>query len=888
MIKGKKRYNNVRVVNPLSSYQCVKLHPNQGVKVVLDNPCRLINEASPDTEVDVLVNSEWLLIESIEEDQSGKKIYSFVQRYDLSDYDDCAVSLGSMSVIFSVSKKEVHRANVCFQLNTKIDKQVVCVNPLQDFVLMQPHQCVEVVISDPSFNLPDGDKDVWNFIIKKEEDSPVDLKLLQHEVSGSDSQRHWWDFKLNPFLAAFADVLVRADKYPRPYREHHYWFSLTEESMKKAHDLPNGMAQIATIDFVGNCKGVASVKKSVNLVMSVAGKNKRKIHHVPKAKVPETDWRRRNPTDRAEDNVLNILTNPAVHEVVYLTKDNTSLTMEMVQPSAIFESAAEADRWEMFIEDMKGGACCIKTSPSSELMRWGRIFQRTVVSTDYKEINGETCYIGAVVFRSSKFDDDKKNLSERRVAFWYSPVQKDNPLVRIPEKPEKKKCYEYSSIGKKYCGMPKTAILEITEVPSVKLTDGAKSFRIFSEEVSKKKRTTDGGGKKGKKASENGGLLGVDVTISRIVFNPSDGEIIRMEPGSEVIVKMSGKPSTKWFFQTVHDEYVDFSTRIIQPSVNDKEIFEIAAKVKNNLPSWPDEYYGGCVRLCDDNEELRSIRFMIDTTKKPAAQEKSIKIIKPSNKANNYQLVADFDNNDGVIISKKSVLCVRYPNFAPWTDKPTLKIVQYGLPDKIWNLLPENIKQKIDRRNPWLPKVSPLSIDSGMCVIRPLENQQPYLQDILIAHKYFDGGDIPVADIVFTSHKHIDSFSVCNNLGTIEYKPTISKVLHLTLKPDAEGYAVSQTVRDPKDQELITAKTGELLNIVLPPRYEQTANLQSFEAPWYLPGHKSEEVHFKCMEKDGQGWFVFRFECMKQNKSVEKIEFRSGKQTLNVFVNVNR
>src|SRR4051812_20981528 len=108
-------YSPVRVVNPRAEWYTARVHPCQSLIIKLRKPSTFIPECSENARFKVVLYSNFLIQDKAETDKDGDWVYTFNQKYNLSDWvKHSQIALGEIGISLVDNEKESKfHSNVC-------------------------------------------------------------------------------------------------------------------------------------------------------------------------------------------------------------------------------------------------------------------------------------------------------------------------------------------------------------------------------------------------------------------------------------------------------------------------------------------------------------------------------------------------------------------------------------------------------------------------------------------------------------------------------------------------------------------------------------------------------------------------------------------------------
>ncbi len=411
-----RKFNDWRIVNPISGFHKVSLYPRQGFNLLLDKPGELKAELGDKAQWLVRHNSELIVYEGKSVDSKGREVFSFSQKYDL---DSCSlptsdagesVCLGSVSVVSVGGEGTPIESNLLIYISRANDQDICVVDPSDEYVQMLPHSSLRTIITQP---VPDA-KIVWDCEI-----DPYDnfIKLVS---SGKGSQIiSNWTPVVNTHLDS--NIIMVTEKNKKKVCSADYFeFVLCKESAKRTAGMKPGHKLMTRLIFNGRDESDGStLRKSVNVVLCVP--KDRKPHKEFPAFLKETPVKEKSvdPMIRQEEKMggLSIIVNPGDHESLELTSNDSKLCVQIALPKSLYPGRSEESRWSIGLENKNSK---INLTSNQDLLRWGHSFQSVTVDISPFKVpeSNSSGFIDALIL--SVEADDTSPPIKRRISLWYT------------------------------------------------------------------------------------------------------------------------------------------------------------------------------------------------------------------------------------------------------------------------------------------------------------------------------------------------------------------------------------------------------------------------------------------------------------------------------------
>ena len=229
-----KRPSPIRVTSPASANHIVRLHPQQDAVVTFDS-----KESN-----NIVMKSDSDFITTITDSST---YFKFGQKFDFSDFTkNSKLYLGNISFDKGDSTPIVNLSVILESQEEDKDNKVTVVNPRDCQLKVNAGDIIEVVICEPTIT------DLsWNIIGgEKELEYTRDFGLTIKD--GTDIYSYHAGNPVTPFCVNTkkSKALIPLDRYKGAVKEHHLWFKLTPESVKKSKELTSGSYNAGKIVFM--------------------------------------------------------------------------------------------------------------------------------------------------------------------------------------------------------------------------------------------------------------------------------------------------------------------------------------------------------------------------------------------------------------------------------------------------------------------------------------------------------------------------------------------------------------------------------------------------------------------------------------------------------------
>lgn len=892
-----------RVINPTVPMHVANIRPRQPLHIVLSDPCLVASCCSQDAVFEVEIDSDYLVLDNISYNGLGQEIYAIVQKYDLDSWSEAGETyLGDIVVRIKNNNHEnakscsFEESRVKVVLVDTMDRRITTViNPHGAEVKMKSHNLLEVVVSEESWNnfgehgklQSDGYDDDWKVEVKdyEIEQEGIYLKTIKNSVlyqTVSDPEAKVQDESIlqrfkkvaNPKLKEKVRQAVEKEitETKLPCREHHFFFTFSEESRKRINKLKGGCYRLAKVTLIGRCKKNPElcVTRDFTLHLSIHGKKK----------MPHTGLhveRKLELSKRVYDKSRSCLINPAHVEQIDFHVGYEEVVIEIAHPSLWWAGEPDHARWKIEVDDQFIALENLKLTDKGEFWRGGITFQRVAVEIEDKTEPPENKFLGAIkviyVPRQSSHDGVK------RISCWMEPHPgKTKKVIPVHSTGGKQEHFKLGRGWYKDGDKPERAKVHFEEVTGATLESGASTRKMTSIYVppsyredyewgsghayvglyqSAKKNGSVTTNQRGSQTSisqsnieistsssatqksipntTNEGKSGV-VREPKVVYNPSHLQDIGVDEGTELIIRMSS-PSAL-LNGKCEGEMWSVSEKTIsdqKPTIKSHHIFkndvksffqEIKISLDKNVSlSTGIHQAGGLSISC--SESTRLVRLHVNQLNRHDSEvvwglPPGVEFVEPQAKheANDkrYYFVSNWQHNNAVIISENDVLYVKSPSVSDnWNpDNWSMQLVQHEIPIKVWEKLAQQNKAMMDRRKPWFVKYPPTHLTQTIC-LKDLNMQQPMIADVLNNLAHITNLDcFPIATLVFENNRHVENKVAATSLGDLEVNYKLKRVLHICadLKGRRKDRKTHNMVEPLGDSE-IEVNPGDRLNITL-------------------------------------------------------------------------
>ena len=260
---GKKNPSPVQVSNPTSENHLVRLCPNQGFTIRLDEWFEA---------VDVDWTSKFFVMKEESHDlDTGSRTLIFEQRLDLTMWSKVSnVYLGEVIILGRTTT-----CSVCVQLDsTNPCKSFVttAVNPIGAEIKIEPHHVMEVVLFDRHL----GEGDQWDVHIAA--GGGLSYECLGYEcLRPSAMKMSMWAMRSSDEV--YFTGPRQTDELPL-CSQHHFWFRCDGSTISHLHDLPSGVASGGNLVFSGRSKmgEATNVLYQVNVKLNLRHSNRDRLY----------------------------------------------------------------------------------------------------------------------------------------------------------------------------------------------------------------------------------------------------------------------------------------------------------------------------------------------------------------------------------------------------------------------------------------------------------------------------------------------------------------------------------------------------------------------------------------------------------------------------------
>lgn len=678
---GPKRYKPTRVMNPYSAWHTQHQLPCQSLKLKLTPPHKIpVQDCSENAAFAVTLKSEFLRIESITEDKDGDTVYFISPKYDLTDWAEHGeVFLGNIEIgIINNNHPNAcpYKVSICVIQSAKDNdnRVITAVNPVNQFIKMEPHQLLEVVCYKREWNdwkpgqtEASGFHDKWTIDINSPENSQVNLEEVKRETvgdhemdvidSGPFAIKNRFYLRTNPRLAFPSTIKIIDNEliaYEKPLREHHWWFAFDDKSLKAINNMENDIYDCCDLKFHGTVEVKDADYKTTTcnakILLGVEGKNKNKIRP---CQVPSSIEHKVDVVARIENRSKRILTNPFAMEEIDFYQGYDSLIVEIASPDVFWSDLSEKDEWEVEIEDPKSKHRCLIVVNEPAVYHNGKIFQKFRIEHTYK-VKNETHFIGAVNLVCQKKRDCHDGI--KRLSCWVTPA----PVIyKSPYYPQYDTSSNYSSKtiyqDNKYKGYPKVAEVLVEEIECTSLEDKSGNLikMTYNFETKKKeawdqhwgnyrpnsaiengKRETSGAKKEGEKRTRtsHGRTIWPNVGTNRaptIIYDPTHLQQIELEYGRDLIIKLSSptKPSgvtytagELWTLTVGAPDKLNIPYHCATPIANTIQQEALISPIWENIPLKEGTHICGGIRI-QCSSEGKTVFILVKVTKETLANK---------------------------------------------------------------------------------------------------------------------------------------------------------------------------------------------------------------------------------------------------------------------------
>lgn len=493
-VKRPRAYNLVRVINPKGTH-AVRVHPRQGVRLVLDSP-QIHKNISEGARLEVKVNSPYLFLDEVDANGKGQVVYIIRQTCDLSNWADVSeIFLGEISVELvgntHPKKQDCLYDGAClgvYHLPAKQDSQVLTViNPQDHTIKLEPHRTLEVVCFCRAWAGAGskgneewmarveylGGPEVEGIYVEQIKEFECKTRSLNPQFSLKAE-----DFTVIPRYCPSVNSLLHENEQSRfshnenPDRQHHFWLAFTKKSIQKISSLKTGKYVLARVVLTGtacdpNDKPV-KVKHEFILVLSKHGK--------PVKKDNQMTLLLTNEAARRDFSCYNkLLTNPGQTEQLDFHAGFEDCVIEVAVPKVYWDEEPVEARW--IWEKCEEGINCLDITSLADIKKLGINYQRFNIERQKDKFGTSNGFLGAIkIVYPPKADSHDGN---RRLSVWFE-YQRNHIYSGATNTGQRIQTHYKDGLGTFIPGRtaPKIALVQIAEIACAKLGDGAKVMKV--------------------------------------------------------------------------------------------------------------------------------------------------------------------------------------------------------------------------------------------------------------------------------------------------------------------------------------------------------------------------------------------------------------------------
>lgn len=465
--KQLKKHEPVRIVNP-GDAATARVHPRQGVKIVLDLPTSRHSHVSNDAKYEVKIKgSEFLFLEKIEQNDKGQTVYYIQQKYDLSDWVQISeVFLGEIVIDIVGNTHETKdqcqfvesTIGVYHKLYDTYSDFLVAVNPDKTTIKLEPNRTLEVVLFEPSWEEEEFSNETWKasiedyeveskgIFLKEIKTSSFNVRLKENNPNGDKVDGYPILLRHKPAVNSLLSATWKeqwtsaAANKKVPGKQTHFWFAFTEKSIKEMSGMKNGNYVVCRITLTGQNKtnsSVETVKREFIVMLHKHGKPVgRAMQTLERTSLPALLYGKNSSPLKREfikhlddkpNNPLSVFTNPGSTENIDFHIGYGKVIVELAVPKAHWPDEPDDALWEL-------KPVTTPTSTNEQLLdvetlpvieKFGVRYQRYKISR--KIIAGQTGPLGTVELEYPQ----KKHLpnGSRRLSCWMEFKQKPTSAI---------------------------------------------------------------------------------------------------------------------------------------------------------------------------------------------------------------------------------------------------------------------------------------------------------------------------------------------------------------------------------------------------------------------------------------------------------------------------
>lgn len=465
--KQLKKHEPVRIVNP-GDAATARVHPRQGVKIVLDSPVSRHSHVSPDATYEVKIKgSEFLFLERVEQNEKGQDVYYFQQKYDLSDWVQISeVFLGEIVIDLVGNTHETKdqcqfvesTIGVYHKLYDTYSDFLVAVNPDATTIKLEPNRTLEVVLFEPTWEETEFSNETWKVSIEdyEVESKGVFLKEIKHSsfnVRLKENNPNVDKVDGYPILLRHKPAIncvlppvwkeqwaSEAVNKKIPGKQTHFWFAFTDKSIKEMSGMKNGNYVVCRITLTGQNKTNSSmevVKREFIVMLHKHGKPVgRAMQTTQRTSLPALLYGTNSSSplkrdfikhlDDKPNNPISVFTNPGSTENIDFHIGYGKVIVELAVPKAHWPDEPDDALWELknvtTPTSTNEQLLDVETLPVIE--KFGVRYQRYKIS---RKLGSATGPLGTVELEYPQ----KKHLpnGSRRLSCWMEFKQKPTSAI---------------------------------------------------------------------------------------------------------------------------------------------------------------------------------------------------------------------------------------------------------------------------------------------------------------------------------------------------------------------------------------------------------------------------------------------------------------------------
>lgn len=861
-VKKVKKFSDQRAVDPCAEYHCVPIEPRQGFKLVLTPP--------DNGKINVTCFSPFMTVGETVKDKHGRLIYAFIHKFDLPVGQDMAV--GSILVETGENKKST--TIVLYHSSSKESEAVWCYNPNEITVRLEPHQSLNVHLSEPGFEGAG-----WTH-----EFDPYDTSLNFEMVGAATSDPYCFDATPNCLLDSVSQSAVAVAKILNSpgKKAANLIFALDKKSAANTTKL-SGTLFAGRLILTGK-KGEISRVCIVNIVIRI-GKSKKKLVDFPA-------YRLEHITKRGEEvvNKVLVLVNPGDNEAIDLPFGTNTARIEMVKPSVLLNEESSDLRWEL-VPETEGIQFGLNVFDKPDISRWGTNFQCWEVSPTVSR-SDVASFAGAFFIRPAG-----SKSAGRRISIWSVPLdvnqdkveQKIAPTAVRPFSHNEQVALRRSKRVNNFAYPGKIAIcqdLKLVRIECKSIMDNITTVPTETVVVNRQYTSPDDYHSCGdvnrnrKKTSSALSVLHQPATQHQSLndltyhFDPADGAVINAIPGSRHSLKFTCHDDNIWTVQVINDEQIHIvESKIVKLTTGEMQLV-VVVQCSSDLARA--NSLSGVLRF-DNGHKVKtiSIRSLREGYSRRRLESDNVVNLATWDKiATGGKIVRNFRHNECLVVKPNEMSYIRM------TDQKhgRMYIVQRPMPDLVWNSSAlDGVREKINRDRPWIQSTGPTSLCRTI-TMKPFELQNPFAKQIAKAI-----GEIKdpvfVADIVFEHEDLASEIDVDSPYGQIRRTTTITKVLKYCIdfsKEEVQQKVANWDNFEEPFQSIEKVTVGAKVGVRFKARkisVETGGSKKTVEYPWYTEedfGNQSNLLHVKLLglRKD-DGDFVFEIDTLAPTIGVD-------------------